>query len=136
MAKLTEAQKRAARKAIEFGVRYGTTNASVQASVGNKQIARKLLALNIALGAHYLSSHDNYQELMELIAYHWHDTEAKLDPADIASEDEGEMALLNTARALSIYGFDPATALSYLTAEGKEALALYKAIRNESGSLE
>ena len=127
MAKLTEAQKRAARKAIEFGVRYGTTNASVQ--------ARFTSPIAMQISAHALFRRAEHHEVMKLMAYHWKDLDAKFDPADVASEDEYEMDSLAIARSLSIYWIDPIDGLLQLTPEGKEALAIYKATSNDSSTM-
>ena len=88
------------------------------------------------ISAHALFRNSEHQEVMKLMAYHWKDLDAKLDPADVASEDEYEMDSLAIAGSLSIYWIDPIDGLLQLTTEGKEALAIYKATHNESGSLE
>ena len=121
MAKLDDKKKRQARKAIEFGIRYGCERTGPPATLASNR-----------LGAHYLFHNAEHREVMALIAHHWKDPEAKIEPADVASCDEREMVLLAYARGLYVYRIEGE--LIELTTEGKEALARY--IADESGSLE
>lgn len=128
MAELEDKKKHQAKKAIEFGIRYGSINSAIQSSFCSP------IAMQIS--AHALFRRDEHAEVMKLMAYHWKDLDAKLDPADVASEDEYEMDTLAIARSLSIYWIDPTDGLLQFTPDGKEALAIYKATTDESAGME